>query len=86
MGSHSPSPGDLTHPGFEPGFPILQADSLLSEPPGKPVSQLFTSGGQNMNTPARKVSNMLLRKRGGQLQIAPVRMRAPWTVNDLVRA
>ena len=29
------SPGDLLHPGIEPGSPALQADSLLSEPPGK---------------------------------------------------
>ena len=27
---------DLPHPGIEPGFPELQADSLPSEPPGKP--------------------------------------------------
>ena len=32
----SPSPGDLPNPGFESGSPVLQADSLLSEPPGKP--------------------------------------------------
>ena len=30
-----PSPGDLPNPGIEPKFPALQADSLLSEPPGK---------------------------------------------------
>ena len=29
------SPGDLPDPGIEPGSPTLQADSLLSEPPGK---------------------------------------------------
>ena len=28
-------PGDLSDPGIEPGSPALQADSLLSEPPGK---------------------------------------------------
>ena len=27
-----PSPGDLPHPGIEPGSPALQADALLSEP------------------------------------------------------
>ena len=27
---------DLPNPGMEPGSPTLQADSLLSEPPGKP--------------------------------------------------
>jgi len=31
-----PSPGDLPNPGIEPGSPAVQADSLLSEPPGKP--------------------------------------------------
>ena len=30
-----PSPGDLPGPGFEPGSPTLQADSLPSELPGK---------------------------------------------------
>ena len=32
-----PSPGDLPDPGVEPGSPALQADALLSEPPGKPL-------------------------------------------------
>ena len=32
-----PSPGDFPDPGIEPGFPALQPDSLLSEPPGKPL-------------------------------------------------
>ena len=32
-----PSPGDLPNPEVEPKSPALQADSLLSEPPGKPV-------------------------------------------------
>ena len=32
------SPGDLPDPGVEPRSPALQADVLLSEPPGKPRS------------------------------------------------
>ena len=32
-----PSPGDLPNPGIEPRSPALQTDSLLSQPPGKPV-------------------------------------------------
>ena len=32
-----PSPGDLPDPGIKPRSPLLQADSLLSEPPGKPI-------------------------------------------------
>ena len=30
-----PSPGDLPDPGIEPRSPILRADALPSEPPGK---------------------------------------------------
>ena len=30
-----PAPGDLPDPGIEPGSPALQANSLLSELPGK---------------------------------------------------
>ena len=36
----TPSPGDLPHPGIEsasPEAPVFLADSLPSEPPGKPV-------------------------------------------------
>jgi len=32
-----PSPGDLPYPGTELRSPPLQADSLLSDPPGKPI-------------------------------------------------
>ena len=32
------SPGDLPNPGIEPRSPALQADSLPSEPPGKPAA------------------------------------------------
>ena len=32
-----PSPGDLPEPGINPGSPALQANSLASEPPGKPL-------------------------------------------------
>ena len=33
-----PSPGDLPNPGIELRSPSLQADSLQSEPPGKPIN------------------------------------------------
>ena len=33
-----PSSGDLPDPGIEPRSPVLQADVLPSEPPGKPLS------------------------------------------------
>ena len=31
-----PSPGHLPHPGIKPRSPVLEADALTSEPPGKP--------------------------------------------------
>ena len=39
------SPGDLPNPGIEPTSPTLQADTLPSEPPGKPK----LSGGCNIS-------------------------------------
>ena len=43
-----PPPAGLPHPGIEPRSPSLQADSLPSEPPGKPkntgVGSLFLRG------------------------------------------
>ena len=35
-----PPPDDLPDPGIETGSPALEADSLLSEPPGKPNKYL----------------------------------------------
>ena len=34
-----PSPGDLPDPGIKSGSPAFQADSLPSEPPGKPQEE-----------------------------------------------
>ena len=39
-GEPLPSPGDLSHPGVKPGSPALPAESLPSEPPGKPMQCL----------------------------------------------
>ena len=39
-----PSPGDLPDPGMEPRSPALQADSLPSEPPGKPLRTAWDRG------------------------------------------
>ena len=40
-GLPSPSPGDLLNLGIEPRSPAWQADSLPSEPPGKPWATLL---------------------------------------------
>ena len=37
-GQPFPSPGDLSNPGIKSRPPTLQADSLLSEPLGKPLT------------------------------------------------
>ena len=36
-----PSPGDLSNLGIKPRSPALQADSLLSEPPGEPKHTVY---------------------------------------------
>ena len=41
-----PSPGNLPNLEIEPGSPVLQADALLSEPPGK--SQPHSNVHQNV--------------------------------------
>ena len=38
-----PNPGDLSDPGIEPLSPALQADSLLSEPSGKPRNYVLSA-------------------------------------------
>ena len=40
-GSPFSSPGDLPHPGIKPRSLTLQADSLLSEPPGMPLNLVW---------------------------------------------
>ena len=41
MGSHFFPLGNLPDPGLELGSPALEADSLLSEPPGKPQHKIL---------------------------------------------
>ena len=40
-----PSPGDLPNPGIEPRSPELEADTLTSEPTGKPKVSIGVSIG-----------------------------------------
>ena len=51
-----PSPGYLPDPGIKSGSPALQADSLPSEPPGKPIyiiphTHTHTQNNQNLGLP-----------------------------------
>ena len=46
------SPGDLPNPGIEPGSPALQANTLPSEPAGKPHGLYITlNPNPNPNSP-----------------------------------
>ena len=49
-----PSPEGLPNPGIKPGSPALQADSLPSEPPRKPV------GDSYCNNPSKDKSDISL--------------------------
>ena len=49
-GLQSPLPGDLPDQGIKPGSPELQADSLLSEPPGKPYAAAAAKSLQSCPT------------------------------------
>ena len=60
-----PPPGDLPNPGIKPWTPVLQADSLLSEPPGKPtqvptgtnlVPGLEPPMGDSPNLPSKSIA------------------------------
>ena len=51
-----PLPGDVPNPGIKPGSPILQADSLPSEPPGKSVIVICTENN------ARREEEMCVRR------------------------
>ena len=48
-----PSPGNLPDPGIEPGSPAWEADTLTSEPPGKPVG--VYSYSKNISIPSLSV-------------------------------
>ena len=53
-----PSPGDLPNPGIEPGSPTLKADSLPSEPTGKPGKIPYTPGKYAKHTQTHTQENV----------------------------
>ena len=52
-----PLPGDLPDPGIKPGYPALQAESLLSEPPEKKPHVLITLVQSTFNQNGRVYSS-----------------------------
>ena len=59
-GQPFPSPGDLPDPGIKPDSPVLQADSLPSEPTRKPLATK-----QPQNSQRQKANQDL----GGEVEI-----------------
>ena len=56
-----PPPGDLPNPGIEPRIPALQADSLPSEPTGKPIALTrWTFVGKVMSLLSNMLSRLLI--------------------------
>ena len=56
-----PSPGDLPNPEIEPGSPVspaLQADSLLSESPGKAVDLFKIVLLKHLKTTGKEIANI----------------------------
>ena len=58
-----PSPGDLPDLRTEPGSPTRQADSLLFEPPGKPLESR-TDSGQSQRLTSKLGAAVLVQKQG----------------------
>ena len=71
------SPADLPDPGIKPRSPALQADTLPSEPPGKPKPESTESGVQTyMGTiPLDLKFNALITQRSRFLHILLERKR-----------
>ena len=60
-----PSPGDLPDPGIEHGSPTLQADTLPSEPPGKPQRNgTYTYTHLNITQPLKRMKYCHLQQHG----------------------
>ena len=45
-----PSPGNLPDPGVEPRSPVLQVDSLPSDPPGKPLYSAAAAAAKSLQS------------------------------------
>ena len=61
-----PSPVDLPDPGIKPGSPALQADTLMSEPPGKPKCLIAEETGSTHGDAKAPVTKPNLKNKHGQ--------------------
>ena len=71
-----PPPGYLPDPGIKPRSPALQADSLPSEPPGKPTISLYTSGPKVQKDSVTSPRGALIIHYGLWIQVEVVGFRA----------
>ena len=60
VGCHALLQGGLPNPGTEPGLPALRADSLRTEPPGKPRESLRGGKIILITTKSKKHDRMFL--------------------------
>ena len=63
-------PGDLPNSGTEPRSPALQADSLLSEPPGKPKNTggIHSKNVQGNDDHKSQSGNYILRNKDSEVK------------------
>ena len=69
-----PSPGDVPDPGMEPRSPALRADTLPSEPPGKPDSEQLANPSED------EALTTHLPGRGGRRRLQA--SKGPWAPAD----
>ena len=67
-----PSPADLPNPGVRPRSPALQAESLLSEPPGKPYFlHKYLKHRKQIQKINKKVFNPIVQHREKHSRVLP---------------
>ena len=74
--------GALPNPGIEPRSPVLQADSLPSEPPGNPLSHLLCGSllWQPQGTNIQSLPYVVLEKARGSVFVVSVLMVQVWVI------
>ena len=85
VGSHFLLPGDLPNPGIEPGSPALQAHSLPSEPPEKPlggflVVQLVKNLPAMLEIWVQSLGWEDTLEKGMSIHSSILAQRIPWTI------
>ena len=78
VGYHSLPQGGLSDPGIKPRSPALQADSLPSEPPGKPEDGRAVSTPSILDKPALGASLLLATAESAKNQLSKVTTEPTW--------